>query len=346
MGDKIRVLFIEDSKFDQLAFERLVREENLPYDYTMAGSVAEARRALKSERFDIVITDCLLGDGTAFDVLDLKLEMPVIFVTGAGDEETAVKAMRAGAYDYLVKDLESHYLKVLPVTVQNAIKRKRAEERLRLLESAVTHANDAVVITDASQVEFPGPAIIYVNEAFTAMTGYRPEEVIGQTPRILQGPKTSRAELERVRAALAQAQPVRVELINYRKDGSEFWVELNIVPLTDDEGRVTHWVSIERDISERKRAEEEREQLICELKEALAKVKTLSGLLPICASCKKIRDDKGYWNQIEAFISSNSDAAFSHGLCPECFQKLYPEYAGPSEGLGDVTLSPQEEQEE
>ncbi len=78
-----------------------------------------------------------------------------------------------------------------------------------------------------------------------------------------------------------------------------------------------------RDITERKRAEEERERLIEELQEALDKIKTLKGLLPICSECKKIRDDKGYWNQIEGYIETHSDALFSHGICPGCMDKLY-----------------------
>jgi len=80
-------------------------------------------------------------------------------------------------------------------------------------------------------------------------------------------------------------------------------------------------------VIERKRYEEERERLISQLKEALSKIKKLSGLLPICASCKKIRDDKGYWNKIESYISNHSEAEFSHGICPDCMKKLYPEYA-------------------
>jgi DNA-binding NtrC family response regulator len=78
---------------------------------------------------------------------------------------------------------------------------------------------------------------------------------------------------------------------------------------------------------ERKRIQEERERLISELRTALAEVKKLSGLLPMCSSCKKIRDDKGYWNQLEEYISGHSEADFSHGICPECAKKLYPEYA-------------------
>jgi hypothetical protein len=80
------------------------------------------------------------------------------------------------------------------------------------------------------------------------------------------------------------------------------------------------------DISERKQAAQEREKLILDLQNALQEVKTLSGLLPICASCKKIRDDKGYWNNLELYISEHSDAEFTHGICPECAQRLYPDY--------------------
>jgi DNA repair exonuclease SbcCD ATPase subunit len=83
---------------------------------------------------------------------------------------------------------------------------------------------------------------------------------------------------------------------------------------------------LQQEIVERKRAEEERERLISELRDALAEVKTLSGLLPICSSCKNIRDDKGYWNQIEGYIKDHSEAEFSHSICPECTKKLYPEF--------------------
>jgi DNA-binding NtrC family response regulator len=77
---------------------------------------------------------------------------------------------------------------------------------------------------------------------------------------------------------------------------------------------------------ERKEAQTEREELICKLQDALSNIKALQGLLPICASCKRIRDDKGYWNQIEQYISEHSDAVFTHGICPECLEKLYPDF--------------------
>ncbi|MEG3843976.1 EAL domain-containing protein [Microcoleus sp. herbarium14] len=134
--------------------------------------------------------------------------------------------------------------------------RVQAEVRLQLLESAVVNANDAIVIMDAGHSDISDPAIIYVNEAFTQMTGYRPEEIIGQTPSCLRGPDSDGAQVAKIRRAFSRREPLRLELINYRKDGLTYWVELNSVPVADELGNVTHWVSVQRDISDRKRMEQ------------------------------------------------------------------------------------------
>lgn len=126
----------------------------------------------------------------------------------------------------------------------------------QLLESVAVNANDAVMISEAWPHDAPGPSVIYVNDAFTRMTGYEPEDVIEKMPRILQGPGTDRTELDKIRAALEAWEPVRAEVLNYRKDGTEFWVELDIVPVTDENGRVTHWVSVQRETTERRLAEQ------------------------------------------------------------------------------------------
>jgi PAS domain S-box-containing protein len=96
-------------------------------------------------------------------------------------------------------------------------------------------------------------------------------------------------------------------------------------PLRDASGRIVAAVVVVRDITERKRVEAEREELIVKLKEALAKIKTLNGLIPACAWCRKVRDDKGYWDGLENYIRENSDADFTHGICPECLKKTDPE---------------------
>ena len=131
-----------------------------------------------------------------------------------------------------------------------------ASQRLRLLESVAVHARDSIVITEAEPLDLPGPRILFCNAAFTRATGYEAEEVLGKTPRILQGPNTSAATRAKLREAFAAWQPVEVELINYRKDGTPFWVELSIVPVANEAGWFTHWVSVQRDITERKAADE------------------------------------------------------------------------------------------
>ena len=127
----------------------------------------------------------------------------------------------------------------------------------KLLEVCVDQLNDAIVITEAEPINKPGPRIIWANKVFYERTGYTPNEVIGQSPRILQGPETDRATLDKLRTALEKWQSIRSELLNYRKDGSTYWNEFQIVPIANEKGWYTHWVSIQRDVTERKKIEEE-----------------------------------------------------------------------------------------
>ncbi|WP_440830312.1 putative bifunctional diguanylate cyclase/phosphodiesterase [Pseudomonas fragariae (ex Marin et al. 2024)] len=143
-------------------------------------------------------------------------------------------------------------------------------ERLRLLESVVINANDAILITEAEPIDLPGPRIVYCNPAFLAITGFTEEEVIGRTPRILQCEDTSRATLDIIREALSHWRPVEVELLNTRKDGSQFWVELSIVPVANEKGWFTHWVSVQRDITERKESQQLAQRARLEWEEKLA----------------------------------------------------------------------------
>jgi len=107
-----------------------------------------------------------------------------------------------------------------------------------------------------------------------------------------------------------------------RKDGSRFPSLLVVTPLANEAGNTVGYVGIFRDISERKKSEREREELIAELKKTLAHVKTLSGLIPICAWCKSVRSDTGYWQSVEQYVRMHSDASFSHGMCPSCAEKF------------------------
>ncbi|MBE7940641.1 MULTISPECIES: EAL domain-containing protein [Ramlibacter] len=144
----------------------------------------------------------------------------------------------------------------LALRMRDVTERHAAQQHLRLLESSIARLNDLVIITEAGPFSEPGPRIVFVNEAFERRTGYAAEEVLGRTPRLLQGPATQRSELDRIRTALEQWQPVRVDLVNYKKNGEPFWVDLEVSPVWDAQRRLTHWVAVGRDITERKTAEE------------------------------------------------------------------------------------------
>ena len=256
---KPRVLLVEDDIVDQLAFKRAVRELGSPCDYEVAGSVAEARDLLSRNVYDAVVTDYALGDGTAFDVVELARGIPLVFTTGAGDEEVAVRAMKTGAYDYLVKDHERAYLKKLPVTIENAIRRHRAEEQVRKLTLAVEQSPASVVITDIEG------RIQYVNPKFTSLTGYAFDEVLGQNPRILKSGEHPRQFYEQLWSTILAGREWRAEIHNRKKNGELFWEQSSVSPVRDREGNITHFVAVKEDVTERKRMEEERERLISEL---------------------------------------------------------------------------------
>jgi PAS domain S-box-containing protein len=149
----------------------------------------------------------------------------------------------------------------LTVHLRDGTLERTALQKLELLESAVAHISDTILITEAVPVEDPGPRIEYVNEAFARMTGYSPAEVLNRSPRLLQGPQTDRAELRRIHAALEQFEPVRTELVNYTKAGVPYWVELEIVPIAEHGAAISHFVSVARDITERKRDQDELKRL-------------------------------------------------------------------------------------
>ena len=169
--------------------------------------------------------------------------------------------------------IEFNGIKSEIVLATDITKKKVEEHRLKLLESVITNATDSILITEAEPFDLPGPRIIYVNDAFTKMTGYTKEEVIGETPRILQGPKTSRKTLDKLRLALENWESCEVELINYRKNGEEFWVNFTIVPIANEKGWFTHWIAIERDITLKKKEEQEKEQLIRELTQNISDIR-------------------------------------------------------------------------
>ncbi len=156
---------------------------------------------------------------------------------------------------FAIKDEEGRIVRMVGA-MQDITKQRLEEERLRLMESVILNTNDSVLITEAEPISEPGPRILFANNAFTKMTGYSLEELIGKTPRILQNEYTDRKELDKLRKALEKWESIEVTLLNSKKNGELFWVNLHITPVANDKGWFTHWISIERDVTKEKKEEE------------------------------------------------------------------------------------------
>lgn len=175
---------------------------------------------------------------------------------------------------------------------------------------------------DGLMLTSPDGAVLDANPSACRILGRTREEILREGRAGLidaSDPRLPGFVEERNRTGKAHG-----ELNARRKDGTLFPVEFSSVVFKNSEGQARTCLLI-RDISERKAAETERERLIQQLQEALASVKKLSGLLPMCASCRKIRDNDGSWHELEYYIRKHTEADFSHGICPECRQRLYPE---------------------
>lgn len=194
-----------------------------------------------------------------------------------------------------------------------------SEKRYRLLFES---APDAIFILEAEGED--AGRIVTANRTAAAMHDYALDELYSMKITDLDAPGSAQEAHAMMRRILA-GEWVKAEISHRKKDGTVFPVEVSAGPL--ELGGHSYVLAFDRDITVRRTAEEAREKLIRDLRDALDKIKTLRGLLPICASCKKIRDDKGYWNQIETYIQSHTEADFSHGICPECAERLYPEFS-------------------
>jgi two-component system cell cycle sensor histidine kinase/response regulator CckA len=209
---------------------------------------------------------------TGFSKAEL-LARPYIHFTHPGEGRTVVEAIKntikAGAMQgfearALCKDGSYRWLQINSVSVpeeqlfymvaRDITARKQTEEMVHLLGSAVEQSRESIVITDA-ELNLPGPRIIFVNPAFTKMTGYAPAEALGKTPRLLQGKATDRAVLDRLRHNLEQGGTFGGEAVNYRKNGEKFDLEWQIGPIRQADGTITHFVAVQHDITERKQME-------------------------------------------------------------------------------------------
>jgi PAS domain S-box-containing protein len=304
-------LIVEDEIVVALDIEE--RLKNIGYDVSgIVTSGGEAIEKLGRNSVDLVLMDIgLKGDidgiETAKRIRD-KSSVPVIYLTAYADEETLARAQVTEPFGYLLKPVND---KELHSTVKIALYKNKMEKRLKEERERFRIVADYTL--DWEYWWSPMEGFLYVSPSCERITGYSVTEFLGN-PRILEDIVhwEDLSAWEQYMGSLGSgAQPEMIEFRILTKQGDERWIQGLCSRIIDEEGRNLGVRGSNRDITSLKRTESE--------------VKRLRGILPICASCKKVRDDKGYWFQVEEYIRDHSEAEFSHSLCPECARKVWPE---------------------
>jgi len=271
MNDKtIRLLLVEDDKVDQMAFERHVKNKELPYDYTIAGSVAEAREILKSTSFDVIISDYRLGDGTSFELFDLFKDLPVIVTTGTGTEDIAA-LKRKQTEKELLKHQENLEFMVKERTAQleaEIVERNKTEQQLKnsekFLAAVIENIPDMIFVKDAKDLSF-----IRFNKAGEDLLGYSKEELIGKNDYDFFSEHEADAFIRKERDVLNSKQLLDIpEEIIQTKFRGERVLHTKKISIQDENGQPVYLLGISEDITDKKKAEDSKKELEEQLRQA------------------------------------------------------------------------------
>jgi len=224
------------------------------------------------------------------------------------------------AYDETDMDVLSSVADMVAI----AIERKRMEDALQESEEKfrriVTSVREGIVSMDSAD------RMTFVNGYLCEILGYRQEELLGQPFEMVLSPE-EQDDFQRRQMERRDGSSDQFERKFRTREGEDVWTIISASPIHDADGRYLGSFGSITNISERKKVETALHLKNIELQQALAQIKTLHGILPICMHCKKIRDDKGYWSQVEVYVRDHTNAEFSHSLCPECMAVYYPEYS-------------------
>jgi PAS domain S-box-containing protein len=317
----LKVLLVEDNPDHVLLTRTRLAMTRGVWELESAETLAQALTRLQKGGVDAVLLDLVLPDARGIEAVDRMCsefpDVPVVCLTSFADEAMGMVAVRRGAQDYLVKTQVERF--TLDRSLRYAIERARAEQTAARLAAIVESSNDAIVgMTLAG-------TITSWNAGAETMFGRAVGDVLGQ-PVSLLVPEDTPARLQDALRRVGGGEHVPpFEAVLAGRDGTRLHAALTVSPIRGGASRIVGASMIARDVSEARRLQEERERLIAELQVAVASVKTLRGLLPLCSACKKVRDDSGYWKQIEDYLRDNAHALISHGICPDCARTLYPE---------------------
>ncbi|HEU5396095.1 MAG TPA: PAS domain S-box protein [Verrucomicrobiae bacterium] len=319
MSKPIYVLIVEDSENDTKLLLEELRQKGFSPIHERVQTAEDMEAALKRSAWDVIISDYVMpqfsGPAALKLMRDRTVDIPFIAVSGTYGEEAAVGMMKAGANDYIVKNNLSRLGPAIEREIEAAQSRRaraRAERAQQFLAAIVESTDDAIYATTLDGI------IVSWNDGAKGVFGYSAEEIIGHSVSLLY-PIDLRDEMAQMQERLRRGERIGAyETIRVHREGRYVPVSMTISPIKDHDGKILGASAIARDITRRKHEEEERTKLLHRLADTLKQVKTLNGLLPICACCKRIRDDHGYWQQVETYISRHSDAVLSHSICPDC----------------------------
>jgi PAS domain S-box-containing protein len=325
---KVVIQIVEDETIVASDLEMKLRQ----FGYDVAGIASRGREAVDMAvrckpqliLMDIHLEGSMDGIETASSIKS-RYDIPIVYLTAHSDPATLSRAKLSGPFGYILKPFDE---RELVTQIELAIYKHKIERQLHdqreLLRVTLSSIGDGVIATN------PEGKISFINSVAQSLTGWPEIEAIGKpldtvfrifnerTREFITNPMENLLNTGKV------SSPSSRWLLHGR-EGKKIPIWSSGAPIRDKTEHFRGLVLVFRDISLQRQAEEEKDSLIAELEKAMKKVKLLSGMLPICASCKKIRDDKGYWNQIEAYIRKHSEAEFSHSICPDCMEKLYPD---------------------
>ena len=313
----VRLLLIEDNAALADMLREILAGASQRFLVEVRDTLAGGIERLRQGSIDVVLLDLILPDSVGAPTLNrlhaVDADVPIVVLTAMEEENLALQAVRDGAQDYLVKG-EINRVQMVR-SIRYAIERKRSEEAHLRLAAIVASSHDAII-----GMNLDG-AIVSWNGGAEGIYGYTAAEALHQSTSLLI-PTDASDQMPALFERLKQGEQVKdFETLARTKDGRTFHVAVSISPVVNSRGRRIGFSMMARNVEERKRAEKEREDLIARLQSALSQVHALKGLLPICASCKKIRDDKGYWTQVEEYVKARSSAEFTHGICPDCLER-------------------------
>jgi two-component system, cell cycle sensor histidine kinase and response regulator CckA len=322
----LQVLVVDDSENDtRLLLEEMRRNHYDPF-HQRVQTAADFISALGRRAWDVIISDFLMPEFSGPAALKLLQEkgfdIPFIVVSSTCGEDVAVDMMKAGADDFIARENLSRLVPAIEremKAAQTRRERNRAETAMHFLAAIVESSDDAIY------GKTPDGTIVSWNRGAEHIFGYPADEIIGRSIELLY-PAGQRDELIGIMEQIRHGERVgRYDTVRRHKDGYGIPVSVTVSPIKNGSGEIIGASVIARDITDRVRNDEERDNLIGELTEALGRVKTLAGLLPICSSCKRIRDDHGYWLQVETYLASHSDALLTHSVCPDCAKQFESE---------------------